>query len=127
MRYLMLIVWLSVLGLVIGWLGQAPAEDSGASTLAVKPPEIAIPAVNSGGVRNWVAEDDSTLFVQDNFRQWYRVKLHVPARQLLFAEGIAFITGPSGSLDNTSQILVRGQKFPVSSVTASEGPRRQRR
>lgn len=127
MRNLMLVIWLVLLGVVIGWLGQAPAQEEGGPTPPVNAPELSIPAVNRGGVRNWVAEDDSTLFVQDNFRKWYRVRLHVPARQLLFTEGIAFITGPSGSLDNTSQIVVRGQKYPVASVTAGEGPKRQRR
>jgi photosystem II stability/assembly factor-like uncharacterized protein len=127
MRYVILLVWLAVVGVVIGWLGLAAAEDEAGKNEPTNAPELSIPAVNGRGIRDWVAEDDSTLLVQDNFRKWYKVRLMAPSRHLLHAEHIGFVTGPSGILDNTGAVVVRGQKTPVVSITASEGPRRQRR
>lgn len=127
MRYLILIVWLVVVGTAIGWLGLAAAEDEARRTEPADAPELSIPFANRGGIRDWVAVDDATLLVQDTFRKWYRVRLVAPTRHLLHAEGIGFVTGPSGALDNTGSLAVRGQKYPIASVTASEGPKRQRR
>ncbi|WP_374485788.1 DUF6491 family protein [Zoogloea sp.] len=127
MRYVILLVWLVVVGVIIGWLGLAAAEDEAGKTELTNAPELSIPAVNGRGVRDWVAEDDRTLLIQDNFRKWYKVRLMVPSRHLLHAESIGFVTGPSGILDTTGAVVVRGQKTPVVSITASEGPKRQRR
>lgn len=127
MRYLILIVWLTVVGTAIGWLGLAAAEDEARRVEPADAPELSIPFANRGGIRDWVAMDDATLLVQDNFRKWYRVRLVAPTRHLLHAEGIGFVTGPSGALDNTGSLAVRGQKYPIASVTASERPKRQRR
>lgn len=127
MRYVILLVWLAVVGVIIGWLGLAAAEDEAGKTEPVNAPELSIPAVNGRGVRDWIAEDDRTLLVQDHFRKWYKVRLMAPSRHLLHAESIGFVTGPSGILDNTGAVVVRGQKTPVVSITASEGPKRQRR
>lgn len=127
MRYVILLVWLAVVGVIIGWLGLAAAEDEAGKCEPTNAPELSIPAVNGRGVRDWIAEDDSTLLIQDNFRKWYKVRLMAPSRHLLHAESIGFVTGPSGILDNTGAVVVRGQKTPVVSITASEGPKRQRR
>lgn len=127
MRYLILVVWLAVVGTAIGWLGLAAAEDEARRVEPADAPELSIPFANRGGIRDWVAVDDATLLVQDNFRKWYRVRLVAPTRHLLHAEGIGFVTGPSGALDNHGSLAVRGQKYPIASVTASEGPKRQRR
>ena len=127
MRYVILLVWLAVVGVIIGWLGLAAAEDEAGKREPTNAPELSIPAVNGRGVRDWIAEDDSTLLIQDNFRKWYKVRLMAPSRHLLHAESIGFVTGPSGILDNTGAVVVRGQKTPVVSITASEGPKRQRR
>lgn len=127
MRYLILIVWLVAVGTSIGWLGLAAAEDETRRVEPADAPELSIPFANRGGIRDWVAVDDATLLIQDNFRKWYRVRLVAPTRHLLHAEGIGFVTGPSGALDNTGSLAVRGQKYPIASVTASEGPKRQRR
>jgi len=127
MRYIILFVWLGVVGLAIGWLGMAAAQEEASQLEPVDPPQLSIPFANRGGIRNWVVEDESTLLVQDNFRKWFRVRLMVPSRLLGYSENIGFVTGPSGTLDNTSAIVVRRQKFPVVSITASDGPAKQRR
>lgn len=116
-----------VVGVAIGWLGLAAAEDDARRVEPVDAPELSIPFANRGGILDWVAVDESTLLVQDNFGKRYRVKLVAPTRHLLHAEGVGFVTGPSGTLDNTGALAVGGHKYPIASVTASEGPKRQRR
>lgn len=127
MRYVILLVWLAVVGVIIGWLGLAAAEDDASKVEQTDAPQLSIPYANRHGIRDWVAEDDSTLLIQDNFKKWYRVRLMAPSRYVLYAEHIGFVTGPSGILDNTGAVVVRGQKTPIVSITASEGPKRQRR
>lgn len=127
MRHLTSFVWLLVFGLAVGWLGLAAAEEDARQVEAADTPQLVIPGVNHGGIRDWVPVDDFTLLIQDNFRKWYRVKLMVPSRQLAYAENLGFVTGPSGILDNTGAIVVRGQKYPIASITASGGPKRQQR
>lgn len=127
MRYVISLVWLVTFGVAVGWLGLADAEEDARQVDAADSPQLVIPGVNHGGIRDWVPVDDVTLLIQDNFRKWYQVKLLVPSRQLAYAESLGFVTGPSGILDNTGAIVVRGQKYPVASITASEGPKRQRR
>lgn len=127
MRYVILLVWLAVVGVIVGWLGLAAAEDDASKVEQTDAPQLSIPYANRHGIRDWVAEDDSTLLIQDNFKKWYRVRLMAPSRYVLYAEHIGFVTGPSGILDNTGAVVVRGQKTPIVSITASEGPKRQRR
>lgn len=127
MRYLILIVWLVLVGAAIGWLGLAAAEDDARRVEPADAPKLSIPFASRGGVRDWVAVDDATLLLQDNFRKWYRVRLAAPTRHLLHAEGIGFVTGPSGTLDRAGSIAVRGRHYPIASITPSEGPKRQRR
>lgn len=127
MRYLILSLWLLTVGGAIGWLGLAAAEDAAGKVDHADAPELSIPFASRGGVRDWVAVDEATLLIQDPARKWYRVRLLAPARHLLHAEGLGFVTGPGGSLERGGAIVVRGQPYPIASITASEGPRRQRR
>lgn len=78
-------------------------------------------------MRDAVAVDDSIQLIQNYFRKWYRVRLFAPSRYLPHAAGLGFVTGPGGTLDRTGAIVIRRQKYPIGSVIASEGPKRQRR
>ena len=93
-----------------------------AATNAKQPPAAAIPFANHGGIRDWVAEGDRTLYVQDNFRKWYRAILFTPAFDLPFAQAIGFDTRPMGTLDRWSTVIVRGQRYPISSFERVDGP-----
>lgn len=98
--------------------GPAPAgavpDDAGQS--------LSIAAVNHGGVRDWIVVDDQTLLLQDSFKRWYEVRLVAPAINLVYAQAIGFVTGPSGALDRFGQIRYRGARYPIASITASPGP-----
>lgn len=85
-------------------------------------PRASIPFVSHGGIRDWVAEDNRTVYVQDNFRRWYRAVLFAPSNDLPFAHAIGFDTGPIGTLDKWSTLVIRGQRYPIQSFERVEGP-----
>jgi hypothetical protein len=98
--------------------GQAPA----------KPPEASIPFANHGGVDNWRADGDRTVYFQDLHRQWYRATLFAPAFDLPYVEFIGIDPGPSGALDKWGAIYVHGQRYTFQTFEKIEGqpPRRNR-
>jgi hypothetical protein len=102
-----------------------PLYASGADqqdTLA-DPAEASIPFVDHGGIRDWHADRDRGLWVQDIHRNWYYAKLLSPCTGLGFATAIGFVTRPPGSFDRFSRIIVpREGTCPVVSFVHSDGP-----
>ena len=66
-----------------------------------------IPFANHGGVNNWRAVGDRTVYFEDQHRRWYRATLMGPAFDLPFVENIGINAGPSGSLDKFGAVVVR--------------------
>jgi len=89
---------------------------------AAKPAAASIPFANHHGVRDWVAEGDQTIYFQDSARRWYRATLFAPSTDLPFAQAIGFDTGPLGSLDRWSTVIIRGQRYPLQSFEQVAGP-----
>lgn len=87
-------------------------------------PHASIPFANRGGIRDWAADRDRGLWVQDVHRNWYYAKLMGPCIGLNFAHAVGFDTGPMGTLDRFSAIVVPGTgRCVVQSFTPSDGPR----
>ncbi|MBX3695153.1 MAG: hypothetical protein KF790_08265 [Steroidobacteraceae bacterium] len=87
------------------------------------PEQASIPFVDHGGIRDWHADRDRGLWVQDNRRNWYYAKLLGPCTGLDFATAIGFVTKPPGSFDRFSTIIVpREGSCPVVSFVRSDGP-----
>lgn len=89
---------------------------------APTPRAAAIPFANHDGIRDWVAVGDRTVYVQDVFRHWYRATLFAPAIDLPFAQAIGFDTGPIGTLDKWSTLIIHGRRFPISAFERVDGP-----
>jgi hypothetical protein len=104
---------------LIAVLAACPAA---ADTLAPAPRETGIPFVNHHGILDWKVGDRTTLYIQGNDRKWYRATLLDSCRNLNFATRIGFDTGPSNMFDQSSYVLVEGQRCPVQSVVASGPP-----
>lgn len=83
---------------------------------------VSIPFADHGGIRNWEADRDVGIWVQDIHRKWYYATFLGPCQELRFAEGVAFITGPTGTLDRFSALRVRGERCVFSSFDESKGP-----
>lgn len=92
-------------------IAQAAARD-----------DASIPFVGFGGIRNWTATDDSTVYLQASNDQWYEAELAGPCVGLPFAFGIGVDTRGSDRFDNFSSVIVDGQRCPVASVTKVAGP-----
>ena len=93
-----------------------------AAAVAAKAPADQIPFVNFGGIRNWTANDDQTLYIQSSQGQWYQVALAYPCTGLPFALRIGVDTGGFNTLDSFSNIVVDGQRCPVATVTQVASP-----
>lgn len=101
---------------------QATAQAVRAEEAARAGSETSIPFVNKGGVRDWQAIDDSTLYVQDLRRSWYLVKLATPCTDLAFATNIGFETKGVDTLDRFGTVIAGGQRCPISSFVGSGPP-----
>lgn len=84
--------------------------------------EASIPFANHGGVDNWRAVDNRTVYFEDQHRRWYRAALIAPAFDLPFVEAIGIDAGPTGTLDKFGAIIVKGQRYPFSSFARVDGP-----
>ena len=105
---------------VIGAFLLAVAAGAAATSAG---PEAQIPFANHGGIRDWAADGDQGLWVQDVHRQWYYAKLMGPCIGLNFAQSIGFDTQPLGRFDKFSAIVVPGTgRCVVQSFTVSAGP-----
>lgn len=85
-----------------------------------RPAEIVF--ANHGGIEDWRAVGDRTIYFEDGFRHWYKAVLMSPAPDLPYVERIAVDTGPTGSLDSFGAVIVRGRNYPFASFEAVPGP-----
>ena len=110
-------------GLILG--AALLAGASGAFASEAITPRASIPFANHGGIRDWKADRDQGLWVQDVHRQWYYAKLMGPCTGLNFAQTIGFDTHPLGRFDQFSAIVVPGSgggRCTVQSFTVSGAP-----
>lgn len=84
--------------------------------------ETSIPFVDMGGIRDWQAIDDSSLYVQDSRRSWYLARLIAPCTDLTFATTIGFETKGVNRLDKFGSVVVNGQRCALTSFIASGPP-----
>ena len=97
--------------------GAAPARPQS------QPPQASIPFANMrGSINDWRAVGDDGLYVQDMHNRWYFAKLMGPCIDLPFAQRIGFDVRGTNTLDRFSSIIVRGQRCPLTSLTASAPP-----
>jgi hypothetical protein len=101
---------------------QAAEQAIQAEGGAAKPAETSIPFANMGGIRDWRAIDDETLYVQDVRRNWYVARLMAPCPDLTFAQAIGFETKGVNQLDRFAAVVVRGQRYQLASFVASGPP-----
>ena len=94
----------------------------GLSTAAFAEPSVSIPLANNGGIEEWHADTDSTLYLRSRTKDWYKAELYGPCSGLSFATGIGYVTPPNGNFDNTSSIVVDGQNCKVMKLEKSGPP-----
>lgn len=107
----------------------ALALASSPALAADAPPqrEASIPFADHGGIDDWRAEGDSTVYFKDLHNRWYKAELFGPAFDLPYVEYIGIDASPSGTLDKFGAIYVRGQRYAFRSFEQVPGPPVKRR
>lgn len=101
--------------------GEEAAQKPAAA--AAKPREARISFANEGGIRDWQADGDRGIWVQDNHRRWYYGKFMSPCTGLQFVYAVRFKTGAAGELDRFGAVRARDTgNCTFTSFTESEGP-----
>mgnify|MGYP001046776194 CR=1 FL=1 len=97
-------------------------QDHAAHQEEAQAAEASIPFANHGGVRNWRADGDRTVYFQDSHQRWYKAELMSRANGLPFANAIGIDAGGTGRLDRFGAIVVEGQRYPFTSFVRVDGP-----
>lgn len=84
--------------------------------------EASIPFPNFGAIRNYEADDDDGIWIEDQRRRWYYGKFIGPCQGVQFAQTIGFDTRGSARFDRFSRILVRGDVCMLESFVTAEKP-----
>ncbi|HEY6640978.1 DUF6491 family protein [Povalibacter sp.] len=100
-----------------------------ADSSTTPPEQASIPFASNGGIRNWQADRDKGLWIQDSRGKWYYAEfMGDTCRGLNFATSIGFDTLPIGTLDRTSTVIVpRDGRCPIKSVVSSKGPEKRKK
>lgn len=106
-----------LLGLAAPALAQAPSQPQ-----QTRPEQASIPFVNTGAIRSYRPVSDTTVYIEDNRRQWYRADLFGPCFGIRDGIAIGVTTPFGGTLDNTSSFLVGRQRCPIESLVRSDPP-----
>jgi len=83
---------------------------------------VSIPFASTGGIDEWHADTDSALYLRSRTREWYRAELLGPCAGLSYATTIGYVTPANGSFDNTSSIVVNGERCKVTKLEHSAAP-----
>lgn len=105
-----------IAALSISLTGATPANAAGEGKRA------SIPFADLGNIDDWRAHDARTLYVESVTGQWYKATFFSPCHSVPFAETIAFVTEPDGSLDKFSSILVNGEQCHFRTFEPVDGP-----
>ncbi|MDB5692046.1 MAG: hypothetical protein JWO81_1109 [Alphaproteobacteria bacterium] len=103
-----------------------PALILAALLAAAGPPpppggEQALPFISHGGVLDWQAASDDSLYVRGYNGRWYLVRTTNRCPRLRAALSVGFVTSALDQLDRHGAILVEGDRCPVASVTLAPG------
>jgi uncharacterized protein DUF6491 len=94
-----------------------------AGAAAPQPEEARIPFVGFRSIHSFHPVGDDVVYLQDIRRNWYRATLAVPCINLSHALRIGVDTRFSGdTLDNTSTLIVDGERCRIHSLVHSDPP-----
>ena len=84
--------------------------------------ETSIVFPSNSSIRNWVADRDRGVWIQDRSRNWYYGTFFGVCLEVDFAHVIGVDTRGTSRLDRFSTIIVRGERCPLSSFVTSSAP-----
>lgn len=84
--------------------------------------EASIVFPNHGAIRNFEADGDRGIWIEDQRRRWYYGEFMGSCIGLNFANAIGFDTGGLSRFDKFSKIIVRDDVCTLSSFVTAEKP-----
>lgn len=118
------IAGLALAAAIIQGCATAPAAPPPTTATGLAREEASIPFLGHHSIRNWEADGQEGVWVQDVRRNWYYGKLMAPCTGLDFATRIAFVTQGS-TMDRFASVVVPDheyQRCSLRSFTASDAP-----
>lgn len=113
----------SLTAVAVATLWATGALAGAAAPQQLKKEEVSIPFVQYRSIRDWQADKDKGLWIQDLRRNWYYAELMQPCIGLDWAWHIGFDTRFGSSLDKFSSIVVpREGRCQITSLTRSDAP-----
>lgn len=82
--------------------------------------EIVFP--NFGAIRNFEADGNDGLWLEDQHRRWYYAEMFGTCQGLNFAHAIGFDTNGSSGFDKFSSIIVDGENCRLASLVTADKP-----
>jgi len=110
---------LSLAALLLPLSAAAATEPKEVRAIGVEA-SIAFPAY--GTVRNFEADGDDGIWIEDQHRDWYYATLTGYCPDLDFAEAIGIDTRGTSRLDKFGAIIVKGQRCAITSFVTAEKP-----
>ncbi len=77
---------------------------------------------NQGAIRNFEADGNEGIWLEDRQRRWYYAELLGGCQELNFVQAIGFDTRGSATFDKFSTILVAGERCAVASLVTANKP-----
>jgi len=121
MRVSAIFLPLAAIALTPASASAKPAPPAAPAPAVVKK-DASIAFANHGGVWDWRAVGNHTIYFQDRNKRWYRAELIGTSTDLPWVQFIGLDTKPGDRLDRFSGIYVKGQHFPFSSFDQVAGP-----
>ena len=86
--------------------------------------EASVPFIHRAKLRHFEPDHsrDDAVYIQDQRRNWYHAKLSFPCPALDLALAIGVDTKGTNKLDRDSELLVRGDRCRLTSLTHSDAP-----
>ncbi|MFN3450874.1 MAG: DUF6491 family protein [Sphingorhabdus sp.] len=84
--------------------------------------EVRINFPNQGAIRNFEADGNEGIWLEDRQRRWYYAELLGGCQELNFAQAIGFDTRGSATFDKFSTLIVAGDKCQVASLVTANKP-----
>jgi hypothetical protein len=85
--------------------------------------EAEIPFAHFDAIRNFEADGDDGIWLEDRQRRWYYATLLGPCTNLNFVQAIGYDTRGTTTFDKFSTIIVEGQRCAISSLVTADKPK----
>lgn len=89
---------------------------------AKSPLAVSIPFASTGGIDEWHADGDKSIFLRSRSKDWYKAELAAPCAGLEYATQIGYVSESDGSFDSSSAVLVDGQRCQLVKLEKSAAP-----